>query len=118
VTIVIAQRRGEEILILSDTMIRESDKTRDNVFPGRLKAVIIGPQVTVAFAGNADPALLAVQGARRELRRSGLSTAIDILKHESQDGGTDFLIAIHDPTARLVRLRNGVLLEAPSVYVP
>src|ERR1700730_6843311 len=67
-------------------MIREPDKTRDNVFPGRLKAVIIGPQVTVAFAGNADPALLAVQEARRELRRSGLSTAIDILKRESQDG--------------------------------
>ena len=48
-TIVIAQRRDQEILILSDTTIIEPDKTRNDVFPGRLKVVIIGPQVTVAF---------------------------------------------------------------------
>jgi hypothetical protein len=59
VTIVIAQRRDQEILILSDTTIIEPDKTRNDVFPGRLKVVIIGPQVTVAFAGNADPAIVA-----------------------------------------------------------
>lgn len=114
-TIVIAKRAREEILILADTMIGDRDQTGPDVMPGRLKVVTIGPRVTVAFAGNADPAGVAVQEARYKLRQNGLAVTTEFLKAESADGTTDFLVASHDPDARLVRLRKGVALEVADI---
>lgn len=114
-TIVIAQRRGEEILILSDTMISNPVETGPNIFPGRLKAVIIGPCVTVAYAGNADPAGVAIQKARFELDRAGLAAAVEVLKQESHNGLTDFVVASHYPKVSLIRLRRGVQLEVKDI---
>jgi hypothetical protein len=110
-TIVIAKRRQEEILFLTDTMVDEPAKTGPDIFPGRLKAVTIGPRVTIAFAGNADPAGVAVRTARRELRLEGLMAAVEVLRCESSSGGTDFLVAVHDPKASLIRLRKGAAVE-------
>jgi hypothetical protein len=67
-TIVIAARRDEEALLLADTMIGNRGERRNDVVPGRLKIVTIGPRVTVALAGNADSADVAL---RRNWSRSG-----------------------------------------------
>jgi len=114
-TIVIAQRCGDEILILSDTMISDPNSTNPDVMPGRLKAVTIGQCVTVAYAGRADPAAVAVQEAHRELRRAGLVAAVEVLKDASSDGSIDFVVASHRTEASLVRLRRGVPLEVKDI---
>jgi hypothetical protein len=49
-TIVIAKRSREEILILTDTMIGNRDQTGPDLMPGRLKVVTIGPRVTIAWS--------------------------------------------------------------------
>ena len=66
-TIVIAARRGEEALLLADTLIGNRNARRSDDIPGRLKVVAIGPQVTVAFAGDADPAHSVIQEAGKQL---------------------------------------------------
>jgi hypothetical protein len=115
VTIVIAQRRGDEVLLLGDTMIGNRGQTGPNVLPGRLKVVTIGPRVTVAFAGDADPAGVAIQAARRALRDDGLLAAIEGLKRESSNGQTDFLVASHNPSTSLIRLRKGIVLDINDI---
>lgn len=114
-TLVIAQRRGDEILIMADTKVTNADQTRADVMPGRLKAVTIGPRVTVAFAGNADPAGLAIQESRIALQRAGLPAVVDILKRYSGDGSIDFILASHRPDTSLLRIRKGVPLEVYDI---
>jgi hypothetical protein len=69
VTIAIARRFGERILIAADTTI--TDAVRQDILPGRLKAIVLSPTVSVAYAGHADPALHAVREARRQLQITG-----------------------------------------------
>ncbi|KSV76013.1 hypothetical protein N185_16325 [Sinorhizobium sp. GW3] len=55
-TIIIAQRRGDDILLLADTKIGNAGEKGPNVIPGRLKLIVLGKGLTVGFAGNADAA--------------------------------------------------------------
>jgi hypothetical protein len=96
-------------------MIGNRGQTGPNVLPGRLKVVTIGPRVTVAFAGDADPAGVAIQAARRALRDDGLLAAIEGLKRESSNGQTDFLVASHNPSTSLIRLRKGIVLDINDI---
>jgi hypothetical protein len=96
-------------------MIGNRNETGPDVLPGRLKVVTIGPCMTVAFAGDADPAGLAIQAARRTLLSGGVSAAIEALRSDSCSGNTDFIVASHGPEPSLVRLRNGVSLEIHDI---
>jgi hypothetical protein len=71
-TFVAAKRFGERILIASDTMISDLTGTRHDVIPGRLKAVVLDLQTTVAYAGLPDQGIDAIKRAR-ELLSSGAS---------------------------------------------
>lgn len=115
-TIVIASRRADEILMLADTMIDNENERRSNPMPGRLKLVVIGHCVTVGYAGNADRAYVAVRGARVALRNFGLQAAMDLLAEDSRNGHTDYLVASHLPQAALVRIRNGAQIEIPDIF--
>jgi hypothetical protein len=115
VTIVIGRRLGNEVLLLSDTMIGNPHGTGPEIFPGRLKLVTVGGRLTVAFAGNADPAIVVIRVARQVLRSHGVLAAIECLRGESGKGETDFLVASHTPSACLLRLRNGISLEVSDI---
>jgi hypothetical protein len=110
-TIVIAARRDEEALLLADTMIGNRGERRNDVVPGRLKIVTIGPRVTVAFAGNADSADVALRQARAQLLETGVGAAIDVLKEDSRSSATDYIVASHLERLNLIRIRNGATLE-------
>jgi hypothetical protein len=114
-TIVIAQIRGEEILIMGDTMVQEPEKKKHDVIPGRLKVIALGQHVTVAFAGMADIADGVIRRARKALHQSGIADVRDILKEASRNGDIDFILASHSPKANLSRVRGGVFLPVPDV---
>jgi hypothetical protein len=98
-TFVAAKQFGNRIIVASDTMISDADETRHNVIPGRLKAVIVSPAVTIAYAGFADQALDAIRAAR-----GALNTGAAIGDVESTLAATtarypsdlDFLLVSHD----------------------
>jgi hypothetical protein len=50
-TVVIGRRFGDAMVILSDTMISDSNTGRDNIIPGRLKAIIVADRLSIAYAG-------------------------------------------------------------------
>lgn len=114
-TIVIAQRRGAEVLLLSDSKVGEPGKTGPDTMPGRLKVIALGNQITVAFAGAADPAGVVVREARKLARSRDAQAVIDLLRQSSASGATDYVFAGHLPDATLLRIRNGVALDVPDI---
>ncbi|MBB3917713.1 hypothetical protein [Rhizobium fabae] len=114
-TIVIAQKKGDQILLLADTKIGNAGETGPNVIPGRLKLAILDNTLTIGFAGNADAAGIAVRRASEALRASGEQAAIDLVRAASADGQTDYIIAAHKPHAILLLLRRGGMLEVPDI---
>jgi hypothetical protein len=121
---VIAKRRQDEILLLADTMISDPRTTSPDIrpgrlrmndtIPGRLKLVTIGECVTVAYAGNADPAGPVIKKARCKLYRVGLESASEVLQLASQEYDLDFIVASHRPETSLVRIKNGAMLDIPD----
>jgi|GEM_PF-4236986 len=114
-TLVIAQRHEDQVMILADTKIMDPSKTRPDIIPGRLKAIILGPGLSVAFAGNADAASLAIENARDALLFCGIEDAINIIQSDSREGETDYIIACHSPKAELLCLRRGGRISVPDI---
>lgn len=114
-TIVIAQRRGAEILLLTDTKVGEPGKTGPDIMPGRLKVIALGNRITVAFAGDADPAGVVVREARKFAKNRDAKAVVELLQQSSAGGATDYLLASHLPEATLLRIRKGVALDVPDI---
>jgi hypothetical protein len=132
VTIAIAQRRGDEILLIADTKITdvkgigagadevdgrlqamalaERKRAGIDVLPGLLKVVTLADRMTAAFAGMEGPACLAIRDARLKFRIGGPTAALDELVRSSESGETDYLVAVHHGETGLWRIKNGVRL--------
>ena len=114
-TIIIGQRQHDRILLLSDTKIVNSGETGPNVIPGRLKAVVLGHGLTLAFAGNADAANVVVRRAREVLIASGVEASIELLRSSTSDGHTDYIVASHRPSVRMLLIRRGGLMDVSDI---
>jgi len=115
-TIVIAQKRNDSVLLLADTKINDPKEIGPDVFPGRLKLVILDKGMTVAFSGDADPAGVVLRDAHKVLRKSGPQATIDFLTMSSSDGRTDYVVAAHMPEARLLIMRKGGVVEEQNIW--
>jgi hypothetical protein len=89
-------------------MIGKENKERCPPIPGRLKAVVIDPKLSVAYAGNSEPAMDAIRSVRTQ-RLKGCSTAdiLPTLEAATIDGKTDFVVASHDESPQLLKISNG-----------
>lgn len=110
-TIVIAYREGDTILMMADTKVSNRNARAPEVVPGRLKVVTFADCATVAFAGNADAAYVVIRDARREFQKRGFSAALEVFRQDSMRGETDYIVAAHQKNTVLLRLRNGGQLE-------
>jgi hypothetical protein len=109
VTIAIAQRRGDDILLVADTKITDKSGMRRGIdeLPGRLKVVTFAERMTAAFAGNEGLASYAIRDARRACRQDGPAAALDVLVDSSGAGEVEYLVAAHHDEAMLVRIKDG-----------
>jgi hypothetical protein len=111
-TIVIAKRFGDRIVIQSDTAI-SNDQSRSNAIPGRLKAVVLSPMLSVAFAGAADRADWVIRGLPIVLRKNGLQGVLTWLVDNTQatgaawDDSVSYIVASHMNGAALYRVWDG-----------
>lgn len=62
-TLVVGLRSAQRIQLLSDTRISHRDVTQVEELPGRLKIVLLGPNICVAYAGTADYCLDIIRAA-------------------------------------------------------
>lgn len=110
-SIVVAQRRDDEILLVGDTKISSEAATRPDELPGNLKVVTFAKRMTAGFAGNAGAAHVAIKFARRVFYSSGADAALDVLRTSSSEDDTDYIVASHHGRTRLVVLRKGGLVD-------
>jgi len=108
-TIVIARKFGDRILIASDTMITPKSGKRSPTIPGRLKAIIIDWKLSIAYAGLSEPAITAIRNVKLR-RNSGecLSDTLEYLRECSRGGDVDFIVASHDDGPRLAKISNAI----------
>ena len=95
----------------SDTMISGDSLSRTNAIPGRLKIIALSPNLTIAYAGHADPALHVIRRIFREYLTRPKDDIFEILRAftASADHDVEFLVASHDPQADLRRIWDGIL---------
>lgn len=121
-TIGIAHKFGKRVLVLTDTMITDSRKGGTDAIPGRLKAIILSPTVSVAYAGHSDPALKAIQDARQCLQATGeIRSAFEVLiqASASPDHEVEFLLIFHqdgEPHLQKVTAR-GITADLESAFI-
>jgi hypothetical protein len=111
VSIVVAQRWHDEILLVGDTKVSDKAATRPDELPGNLKVITFAERMTAGFAGNAGAAHVAIKSARRAFYSSGPEAALEVLKASSREDETDYIVASHHSRTRLVVLRKGGLID-------
>lgn len=110
-SIVVAQRRHDEILLVGDTKISSKAAKRPDELPGNLKVITFAERMTAGFAGNAGAAHVAIKSARRVFYSSGPDAALEVLRTSSREHETDYIVASHHGCTRLVVLRKGGLVD-------
>lgn len=120
-TIVVGQKFGSRIIILSDTMISDGETAKPLVIPGRLKALVLSEDISVAYAGHAnqchDVAITCY-----DMVRSGASVAdmVEFLRNQTADQGDnvlkEFLVAAHTPNAELYVIKDGRVGNGAGPY--
>jgi|GEM_PF-1988257 len=118
-TYVVAQKFGERVVILSDTMITDPNGTRANAIPGRLKAIVLSGDVSLAYAGNSEWGLQCTRKAHQVLHDSGFDAALNVIVAGSSDveRKTEFLIVRHAPNAKLMKVSQGSCSTTESGFV-
>lgn len=109
-TFVAAKRFGERVLIASDTMISHRTGTRHDVIPGRLKAIILDAQTTVAYAGLPDQGVDAIKRAKQFMSGGGTLSDVEqtlVAATEEHLGKLEFLIVSHHNGVALKRIWDG-----------
>lgn len=109
-TFCIARAYGNRGVLFCDTMISDSEASRPNIIPGRLKAIVLTPQVSVAYAGLANQGLDAVRMAKRLLDGGlSLNELHAFLRERSHAhlGMLDFIVLSHWPDLQIIKIWDG-----------
>jgi hypothetical protein len=111
-TIVVAMKFDERIIVMSDTMISDPTDRADNIFPGRLKSIVINKWLTISYAGLSDQAIHIIRGIKK-LSNISTELVVNILVEASRKHGDDldFILCSHENAARLIKISNGEIFE-------
>jgi hypothetical protein len=116
-TFVAAKCFGDRIVIAADTMISNRHWLTRNTLPGRLKIIIISPNLTIAFSGLLDQSVDTIKQARNLIMMGNSVREVEELlryatiNYEYHAGGMEFILASHVNGASLKRIWNGNVSE-------
>ncbi|MGO7019251.1 hypothetical protein [Rhizobium leguminosarum] len=105
-TIIIARKFKNRIVLASDTMISFADGSRPEIIPGRLKAIVLGAELSIGYANYADQAVAAIQKVKKnwDVGKRDLADVFDVLCKEEM---ADFIVASHVEEPQLFKIREG-----------
>ena len=117
-TLVVAKKFGERILVMSDTMISDSDGTHDNIIPGRLKTIVLNKTLTISYAGLSIQAIDCIRRIKRNLNSMSLNEIVDLLSECSviNDSKIDFILCSHVEEIRLLKISGESIFEGSETY--
>lgn len=106
-----AQRFGDEFRILSDTKIIDSEQILRGVETNILKVVILRPDLCIGFAGLIGPASLAIEKMHEFIgaEEVNIDRVLDHLlqRHLGAAKQTDFVVASLTPNSNLYKISAG-----------
>ena len=105
-TIIIGRKFKNRIVLASDTMISFADGSRPEIIPGRLKAIVLGAELSIGYANYADQAVAAIQRVKKnwDIGKRKLADVFDVLCKEEM---ADFIVASHIEGPQLFKIREG-----------
>ncbi|MGO8069952.1 hypothetical protein AB9E28_31050 [Rhizobium leguminosarum] len=105
-TIIIGRKFKNRIVLASDTMISFANGSRPEIIPGRLKAVVLGAELSIGYANYADQAVAAIQKVKKnwDIGKRNLADMFDVLCKEKM---ADFIVASHIEGPQLFKIREG-----------
>ena len=114
-TIVLARRFDQRIIVLSDTMV--STYGKENVFPGRLKSIVINKWLTVSYAGLSNQAITVIRDLSKVQKLTCDKAASFLLEvNKKYNDAVEFILCSHENKARLVKVSNGIISEGSDFY--
>ena len=123
-TYVAARRFGDRIVMIADTKItNETGVSRaghdqiNDYLPGRLKAFPLSLRVSIGYAGLSDRALTVIRGISACPGASeNLHVLLEILRVDSADGHTDYIVVSHVNGPEIFKVRDGVLAPNQAAH--
>jgi hypothetical protein len=108
-TVVLARKYRQRVIIVSDTMVTDTDSKRSLVIPGRLKAIVLDLKFSAAYYGAANQGLDAIRLARAAYLAAGSSEAIQVLIDATAalPNDLEFVTADHCPDPELRHIAQG-----------
>ena len=109
-TLVVARRTDNTVLLLSDTKVTSDLAIHPSLLDGALKTIIVSPTVCVSFAGNTEVARDSFAGIFSNQLCGRAAINAHLLDCHIRSGqATDFVIASLEPTVSLDRIAAGLL---------
>lgn len=108
-SLVVAQKHGNSIVIVSDTQVSSPSNKKLGIFEGVIKCVVLSHSCTIAFAGEIETARVTYESVEALDKAQLIRDCIigEMLKqHVASDSNTDFLLAFMS-SAELVCIKNG-----------
>jgi hypothetical protein len=118
-TIVIARQWGDRIIINSDTMVSDRNAARPNIIPGQLKAIVLTPKLSVAYAGRSGKALDTIRKVREAAREGAdLRDMLDSLQEATgaDSEPVEFLVGSHYQAPTLYKVWEGRVSTGANWY--
>ncbi len=116
-TIVLARKFDQRIIVLSDTMISDQEALGHNIFPGRLKSIVVNKWLTVSYAGLSVQAMDIIRSLRTI---SDLTTndavAILLRANEHHEDAIEFILCSHEEHSRLLKISASTASEGSDFY--
>jgi hypothetical protein len=95
-SLVVARFSKLGVRLYSDSQVTDPSQPRNNLIPGRLKLIVLKPNVCIGFAGQLNGAIDAI----REVAKLGSSSAIIeklVERHRASKEAVDFIVATLQP---------------------
>ncbi|WP_439636471.1 hypothetical protein [Oceanicaulis sp.] len=108
-TFVYCRKYGERVCIWSDFVVTDDNKGKTEVFPGMLKSIIINHTCTIAFSGNINHAVEAIQSTKNinkitDIRKILLDASAEV----------DFIFVYHESGAFVEKISNAQVYKIDS----
>lgn len=118
-SLVMARQFGNRICILSDTMVSDSNATRDDVIPGQLKTIVLNKKLTIAYSGLVNKSIHKIRKIRGNIQNGiSLESILQDLCEFSieENNEVDFIIASHITEPTLMKIANGNTYDGSDRY--
>ncbi|MFG1426425.1 hypothetical protein [Roseixanthobacter glucoisosaccharinicivorans] len=118
-SIVIARKFGERIVIASDTMISDTDVTQTNKLPGRIKSVVIDLRISICYAGPANQSIDEIRKCKQKWdKNKSITELYEALKISSHVHKSDYIIISHIDGVQIRKITNGTISnDVENAYI-